>query len=49
MNKQFKIKLFKHGGCEGCIKKCIYNSLGCDKEVSERTKGMKFNCNSSKG
>ena len=44
-----KDHLVKHEGCIGCENKgCLHNGNVAEKEVAERSKAEKFDCNSSK-
>lgn len=40
-------ELYKHGGCEGCVRLCKYNGLIATKEKAMLSKGRKFGCNIS--
>jgi len=46
MKEYFKIKLEKHGGCEGCHTTCQYNGPVATTEKAEQNNGKPFNCNS---
>ncbi len=39
-------RLYKHGGCEGCTKVCQYNACVARQDVAERTKHIRYGCNS---
>jgi hypothetical protein len=47
--EEHKIKLIKHGGCEGCNKKCQFNGPTATPESAQETKGHPFDCNSTIG
>ncbi len=46
MREYYKIKLEKHGGCEGCSNKCRSNGPVAIPETASLTNGKKFECNS---
>lgn len=46
--KNFKPKLQKHCGCEGCTKKCRFNADVALKDKADESKSMMFDCNSRK-
>ncbi len=48
IRKPKKIELKMHDGCEGCVKKCLYNSKCATPNVAKESEGKKFPCNSSK-
>ena len=41
-------ELVKKGGCEGCVRKCLYNSPVTTKDNAQKTKNKPFKCNKSK-